>query len=1421
MTLTAFGRLALAGALLGAVPGAARATAPLLLPPMASFDGEAFEDRLGWAVAIVGDIDGDGVDDFVVAAINSDAGGSNAGQVYVFSGAATSAGLRAEPQVEAMGSYIGEADGAMLGYCLAAAGDVNDDGLADLLIGAPVDDQFGGNAGLAYLVLGRTSGWTMYTPISSVDISFRPEEEGDRAGDALAGAGDVDGDGYDDMLIGAPYNEQNGDNAGKAYLVLGAASGWQHQDLADADASFVGSAEDDWAGGGLAGAGDVDGDGYDDVVIGARGYASGGAAFLYLGDPVVWNWDTPLSAADATFEGEAASDDAGYSVAGVGDVNGDGLDDLLIGAPGSGTAGEAYLVLGRSTGWITSLSNADASFVGEEGGDEAGITVSAAGDMDGDGLDDMVIGARSNDHLHWSAGQAYVVRGRASGWAFNMQLTGADASILGFEDVEEVGESLGGGGDLDGDGFDDIIVGGSDNEDAYTTGGSVYVVRGFPATDVDGDGMVGWIDDCDEEDAGTYLGSPETVDGFDENCNGIIDDGTAVYDDDGDGFTEDGGDCDDGDEYVFPESPEYCDGVDSDCDGSIPAAETTDTDGDGWLECQDCDDTNPSTYPGALESCDGIDSDCTWDLATTEIDDDGDGYSECEGDCDDLDAAVNPAMLEVCNGLDDDCNADTDELVDLDGDGWTLCDGDCIEGNDLANPAAPEVCDGLDNDCDGVVDWLDDDGDGWDGCADDCDDDDPNVHPGATEVPYDDIDQDCDGIDLVDQDEDGFSAAEAGGDDCDDNDPGVHPGAVETPHDGVDQDCDGDDFIDADGDGYEGGPDPEDCDDADSGVHPGAAEDCTDAIDNDCDGMADGQDTDCLASAGDEEETPGCACSAHPRRGPSAVWLALVAALLLGWRRGRVQPRGTVSLLAAALTFVAVGCVDEGEGGEEPATEPCDEVTGYYDGDGDGWGDPALGRSSCNLPPTYSQLAEDCDDTDPAIHPGAIEPCNGIDDDCDGLVDEDSSGLTWYADDDGDGYGDPAQASSPTCEQPSGYVIDASDCDDGDPDRNVGPDEPCDGIDADCDGNGDGDAAAALEGTEYASIQQALDAADSGDTVWICPGTHTEQLQIPPLAEIALGSASASPSDTVLDGLGTNTIVEVADGPRVTLSHLTLQNGKRAVDVASSDLVLDDCLVTANTEVALLISGSGAEVSIVGTTFSDNVAIVYGGAIQISGAGFHEVVIEGSTFVANSADSGGAISVDADASNTLTIVDSLFDSNSALDEGGAIHHSSWGDLHITASTTLFFDNTAGGGNLGGAISLGSHGTASLTFDDTAMIGNRAASGGALALHGWGVAYIYLTDTVLSGNDGTLNDGGAINVGSWIDATIDITGGAVIGSPGGGLKNTSETFVLTSDDVDWGFAETENTTHDVNNDGWIYDHFTTGEVFTCTGDGTCY
>ncbi len=621
--------------------------------------------------------------------------------------------------------------------------------------------------------------------------------------------------------------------------------------------------------------------------------------------------------------------------------------------------------------------------------------------------------------------------------------------------------------------------------------------------------------DCDDGRDDIRPGATEFCDALDRNCDGdpfadAVDPSDWWRDDDGDGFGAEGtavvafacvgppatapndADCDDSSATAYPTAEEiWYDGIDQDCLGG----NDYDADGDGDPLAEgggaDCDDGNALISTLQTEVCnDGVDNDC--DLQIDEAD--GIGgllyYVDADGDTfgDDLTGAL------FCPG-----SVPADRV---------LVGGDCDDSLASVSPVGTEICDNLDNNCNGSVDdnavgmatyYQDSDGDGFgstalQACAlgpgmanngDDCNDADPASYPGALEVCGDSVRQDCSTLSAFDCDGDGFEDVANGGDDCDDTRDDVNPAAPEVC-DGFDNDCDlmfdsadpsvdlstrTNWYVDDDFDGFGTNQisqlnacDPlpgeanntDDCDDGRSDVYPGAPELC-DTIDNDCDTFADDDDPDDvvvdvptwhLDSDGDTFGDPLIAYTQTCAPPETGTWVA----------EGTDCNDGVAETNPFAVE-VCDGVDNDCDLFVDDDDPDADLTPWYRDGDGDSWGVSTDVLAQCTQPSGYVGTPGDCNDFAASTNPGAEEVCDaGADNDCDGLSDDQDPDLntssTWYADDDGDGYGTP-DTSVAQCAQPTGFVGNSGDCDDTRATVSPASLEVCDGLDNDCDLNAD------------------------------------------------------------------------------------------------------------------------------------------------------------------------------------------------------------------------------------------------------------------------------------------------------------------------------------------------------------------------------
>ena len=443
--------------------------------------GEAAGDQFGYSVGAAGDVNGDGFADVIVGARMNDAAGTDAGRAYVFFGG---------PAMDAVADlvYTGLQAGDQFGTAVATAGDVNDDGFADVVVGALYGDVSGPNWGSAYVFHGGPS------PDTVADYLLGGPSVNSHFGTAVATAGDVNGDDYDDVIVGSPYP-------------FGTARIYHGGTVPDntADLTLAGEVSGDRFGCSVGNAGDVNGDGYDDVIVGARSNDAAGSdagrAYVFHGGVA------PDAVADLVFTGEAAGEMFGGAVAGLGDVNGDGYDDVIVGAWGSAVAGIQAGRVYVFHGGPDADARPDAIVNGRAQASNLGVSVSGGGDVNGDGHPDAVAGAQQD-----AGGRAYVYDlgpVPAAGHRLAGVMPGASA-------YDELGNAVGTAGDVNGDGYDDVLVSAWGNDTGGTNAGAVHVCFGGPGADLVADVTV--IGEAASDGFGRSAGTAGDVngDGYDD-----------------------------------------------------------------------------------------------------------------------------------------------------------------------------------------------------------------------------------------------------------------------------------------------------------------------------------------------------------------------------------------------------------------------------------------------------------------------------------------------------------------------------------------------------------------------------------------------------------------------------------------------------------------------------------------------------------------------------------------------------------------------------------------------------------------------------------------------------------------------------------------------------------------------------------------
>ncbi|MDH5405990.1 MAG: hypothetical protein OEZ30_07920 [Candidatus Aminicenantes bacterium] len=473
--------------------------------------GAASEDKSGSAVAY-GDINGDGFDDIIIGAACADPGDparANAGETYVIFGSSfpsppyTIDLSTDQADITICGDNTGDGAGSAV-----ASGDINCDGYDDIIIGATgadPGDPARSDAGETYVIFGSSFPSPPYTidlSTTSADITVCGAAAADWSGWALA-SGDVDGDGYDDIIISAPEADPGGRTAaGETYVIFGGSlsSPPYTIDLSTtpADITVCGAGSWDYSGYAVA-SGDINSDAYDDIIIGAPTFPPHptllGETYVIFGGSFSsppYTIDLSTTPAGITVCGAAAEDYIGKAVA-SGDVNSDGYDEIIIGAPYADPgdpprsgAGETYVIFGSnflSPPYTIDLSTSPANITvcGAGYGDLSGYAV-ASGDVNGDGYDDIITSAclaNPDDPPRDGAGETYVIFGSSSPpTTIDLSTQSADICICGDDAYDWSGYAVA-SGDVNGDGYDDMIIGANNaSPPAGYHFGETYLIAG-------------------------------------------------------------------------------------------------------------------------------------------------------------------------------------------------------------------------------------------------------------------------------------------------------------------------------------------------------------------------------------------------------------------------------------------------------------------------------------------------------------------------------------------------------------------------------------------------------------------------------------------------------------------------------------------------------------------------------------------------------------------------------------------------------------------------------------------------------------------------------------------------------------------------------------------------------------------------------
>lgn len=490
-------------------------TVDLLTQANVTLSGAAAGDTSGFSVASAGDVNGDGFADVVVGAFDADPRGrTDAGSSYVVYGQASPRDIDLASLGSAGFRIDGAAPGDLSGYAVASAGDINGDGRADVIVGAPWADPGAPartRAGTSYVIYGQA----LHADVDLASLGssgFRIDGAlaSDQSGTSVASAGDMNGDGLADVMVGAPNASPRArSGAGSTYAIYGhvAPSNVDLGSLGSRGFRIDGAAGGDHSGSSVAPAGDVNGDSRPDIIVGAPDASPGspsrtgaGSSYVIYGAPTRTSVDlgsVSFPLIGFRIDGAEGGDNSGFSVSSAGDMNGDGRADVIVGAPFASPssrnhAGSSYVIYGQPIQAFVDLAaplgRGAFQIDGAASDDGAGVSVASAGDVNGDGRADVIIGAyRASPLARTNAGSSYVIYGESAQMSVDlaMPLGSGAITIDGATAGDFSGRSVAAAGDVNGDGRSDLIVGAREASPSSRTGaGSSYVLYGFGAPSV-------------------------------------------------------------------------------------------------------------------------------------------------------------------------------------------------------------------------------------------------------------------------------------------------------------------------------------------------------------------------------------------------------------------------------------------------------------------------------------------------------------------------------------------------------------------------------------------------------------------------------------------------------------------------------------------------------------------------------------------------------------------------------------------------------------------------------------------------------------------------------------------------------------------------------------------------------------------------